>query len=154
LGHKMATLGISASLGRDSVQIGFRKSPGVMIAFRRRILRQEGLAFIVAPLAAQGKADEGPTNEKVRKTYKEALDYSDRQFSGLSGAGKGASLAIVFGLGPAGLGTATEENSLSPCVPTQQFLNFCPLPKGPAIFRVGASAAEIRMASSTTLIYS
>jgi len=32
------------------------------------------LAFLVAPLAAQEKADEGPTNEKARKTYKEALD--------------------------------------------------------------------------------
>ncbi len=33
------------------------------------------LACLVAPVLAQEKADEGPTNEKAQKTYKEGLEY-------------------------------------------------------------------------------
>jgi outer membrane protein assembly factor BamD (BamD/ComL family) len=39
------------------------------------------LAVIVAPLAAQEKADQAPSNEKARKTYKEALDYQHRRMT-------------------------------------------------------------------------
>jgi peroxiredoxin len=37
------------------------------------------LACIVAPLLAQEKTEEGPTNEKAQKTYREALDYLHRR---------------------------------------------------------------------------
>jgi len=37
------------------------------------------LACLVAPLLGQDKTDEGPTNEKARKTYKEAFDYLHRR---------------------------------------------------------------------------
>ena len=33
------------------------------------------LACFVAPMLAQDKADDLPSNEKAQKTYKEALDY-------------------------------------------------------------------------------
>jgi thiol-disulfide isomerase/thioredoxin len=33
------------------------------------------LAFMVAPVMAQEKTDDGPTNEKAQKTYKEGLEY-------------------------------------------------------------------------------
>jgi peroxiredoxin len=39
------------------------------------------LACIGAPLPAQEKTDEGPTNEKAQKTYKEALDYLHRRMT-------------------------------------------------------------------------
>ena len=39
------------------------------------------LACIVAPLLAQEKTGEGPTNEKAQKTYKEALDYQHRRMT-------------------------------------------------------------------------
>jgi thiol-disulfide isomerase/thioredoxin len=37
------------------------------------------LACMVAPLLAQEKTDDGPTNEKAQKTYKEALDELHRR---------------------------------------------------------------------------
>ena len=40
------------------------------------------LACIVAPLSAQEKTDEGPTNEKAQKTYKEGLDYLHQRMTG------------------------------------------------------------------------
>jgi thiol-disulfide isomerase/thioredoxin len=39
------------------------------------------LASFALPLAAQDKPDEGPTNEKAQKTYKEALDYLHRRMT-------------------------------------------------------------------------
>jgi thiol-disulfide isomerase/thioredoxin len=39
------------------------------------------LVSIVAALAAQDKTDEGPTNEKAQKTYKEALEYLHRRMT-------------------------------------------------------------------------
>jgi len=40
-----------------------------------RVLACIILGWIVVPVPAQEKADEGPTNEKAQKTYKEGLDY-------------------------------------------------------------------------------
>ena len=37
------------------------------------------LACVVAPLLAQEKTDDGPTNEKAQKTYKKALDELHRR---------------------------------------------------------------------------
>jgi thiol-disulfide isomerase/thioredoxin/Tfp pilus assembly protein PilF len=37
------------------------------------------LACVMTPLLAQEKAEEGPTNEKAQKTYKEALEYLHRR---------------------------------------------------------------------------
>lgn len=37
------------------------------------------LACVVTPLLAQEKAEEGPTNEKAQKTYKEGLEYLHRR---------------------------------------------------------------------------
>jgi thiol-disulfide isomerase/thioredoxin len=39
------------------------------------------LACIVAPLFAQEKTEEGPTNEKAQKTYKEGLEYLHRRMT-------------------------------------------------------------------------
>lgn len=39
------------------------------------------LACFVAPVLAQDKTDDGPTNEKAQKTYKEALDYLHRRMT-------------------------------------------------------------------------
>jgi thiol-disulfide isomerase/thioredoxin len=39
------------------------------------------LACIVAPLLAQEKTDEGPTNEKAQKTYREGMDYLHRRMT-------------------------------------------------------------------------
>jgi hypothetical protein len=36
------------------------------------------LACLMAPVLAQEKTNEGPTNEKAQKTYKEALVYLDK----------------------------------------------------------------------------
>jgi hypothetical protein len=49
----------------------------------RRVGRRYGvtvlvLACVVAPLLAPEKTDDGPTNEKAQKTYKEALDELHR----------------------------------------------------------------------------
>jgi peroxiredoxin len=40
------------------------------------------LACIVAPLLAQQNVDEGPTNEKAQKTYKEGLEYLHQRMKG------------------------------------------------------------------------
>lgn len=39
------------------------------------------LACMVAPLRAQEKTDEGPSNEKAQKTYKDALEYIHRRMT-------------------------------------------------------------------------
>ncbi|HME33691.1 MAG TPA: TlpA disulfide reductase family protein [Candidatus Sulfotelmatobacter sp.] len=42
------------------------------------------LAMIVAPAPAQEKANEGPTNEKAQKTYKQALEYLHQRQTGVA----------------------------------------------------------------------
>ncbi len=42
------------------------------------------LACMGALLFAQEKSDEGPTNEKAQKTYKEALDFEHRRMTGIA----------------------------------------------------------------------
>jgi peroxiredoxin len=42
------------------------------------------LACIVAPLLAQQNGDEGPTNEKAQKTYKEGLEYLNQRMKGVA----------------------------------------------------------------------
>ncbi|MGC1450693.1 MAG: TlpA disulfide reductase family protein [Candidatus Sulfotelmatobacter sp.] len=42
------------------------------------------LACILAPILAQEKTDEGPTNEKAQKTYKEGMDYLHRRLTDLA----------------------------------------------------------------------
>jgi len=39
------------------------------------------LSCMVAPLPAQEKTEEGPTNEKAKKTYKEAFEYLHRRMT-------------------------------------------------------------------------
>jgi thiol-disulfide isomerase/thioredoxin len=38
-----------------------------------------GLIFLIVPLLAQQRAEEGPNNEKAQKSYKEGLDYLQRR---------------------------------------------------------------------------
>jgi outer membrane protein assembly factor BamD (BamD/ComL family) len=40
------------------------------------------LMFLVSPILAQEKKDEGPSSEKAQKSYKEAMDYLHRRMVG------------------------------------------------------------------------